>query len=244
MQGGKNRILPKEMDANRFFWDSHWLEIWSNHFCPSMGPNGGSVAMDSGWEDTLAGEGLGESQFRRGDIHCGALYINKYFVAASQGNLQIFEKDGDGDSAVSTNWSGRTSCVSNTASAREKNTVFSESCSDTQHHPREVIVLVPDGGGGPGPPGVLQPPVEPLHQPIRLLGVSSCGDVAGVEQTAPQGRPQGGRELGPLSEVRVAGTPSLDGDPAGEDGSVVVGGVDGGMRAGTVGMQPHSQYCL
>ncbi len=48
MQGGKNWILPKEMNANRFFWDSHWLEIWSNHFCPSMGPNGGSVAMDSG----------------------------------------------------------------------------------------------------------------------------------------------------------------------------------------------------
>jgi hypothetical protein len=50
MQGGKikNWILPKEMNANHFFWDSHWLEIWSNHFCPSMGPNGGSVAMDSG----------------------------------------------------------------------------------------------------------------------------------------------------------------------------------------------------
>ncbi len=48
MQGGKNWILPKEMNANRFLWDSHWLEIWSNHFCPSMGPNGGSVAMDSG----------------------------------------------------------------------------------------------------------------------------------------------------------------------------------------------------
>ena len=47
MQGGKNWILPKEMNANRFFWDSHWLEIWSNHFCPSMGPNGGIVAMDS-----------------------------------------------------------------------------------------------------------------------------------------------------------------------------------------------------
>jgi hypothetical protein len=44
MQGGKNRILPKEINANRFFWDSHWLEIRSNHFCPSMGPNGGSVA--------------------------------------------------------------------------------------------------------------------------------------------------------------------------------------------------------
>ncbi len=48
MQGGKNCFLPKEMNANRFFWDSHWLEIWSNHFYPSMGPNGGSVAMDSG----------------------------------------------------------------------------------------------------------------------------------------------------------------------------------------------------
>jgi hypothetical protein len=46
-QGGKNWFLPKEMNANRFFWDSHWLEIWSNHFYPSMGPNGGSVAMDS-----------------------------------------------------------------------------------------------------------------------------------------------------------------------------------------------------
>jgi hypothetical protein len=47
MQGGKNWFLPKEINANRFFWDSHWLEIWSNHFYPSMGPNGGSVAMDS-----------------------------------------------------------------------------------------------------------------------------------------------------------------------------------------------------
>ncbi len=50
MQGGKNWFLPKEMNANRFFWDSHWLEIWSNHFYPSVGPNGGSVAMDSGRE--------------------------------------------------------------------------------------------------------------------------------------------------------------------------------------------------
>jgi hypothetical protein len=41
MQGGKNRILQKYMNANRFFRDSHWLEIWKNHFCPSMGPNGG-----------------------------------------------------------------------------------------------------------------------------------------------------------------------------------------------------------
>jgi hypothetical protein len=47
MQGGKNWIFPKEMIANRFFRNSHWLEIWSNHFCPSMGPNGGIVAMAS-----------------------------------------------------------------------------------------------------------------------------------------------------------------------------------------------------
>jgi hypothetical protein len=52
MQGGKNWILPKEVNANRFFWDSHWLEIWSNHFCPSMGLNGGSVATDSGLLNT------------------------------------------------------------------------------------------------------------------------------------------------------------------------------------------------
>jgi hypothetical protein len=48
MQGGKNWILPKEMNANRFFWDSHWLEIWSNHLFLSVGPNGGIVALDSG----------------------------------------------------------------------------------------------------------------------------------------------------------------------------------------------------
>jgi hypothetical protein len=43
MQGGKNWIFQKEINANRFFWDSYCLEIWSNHFCPSMGPNGGST---------------------------------------------------------------------------------------------------------------------------------------------------------------------------------------------------------
>jgi hypothetical protein len=53
MQGGKNWFLPKEMNANRFFWDSHWLEIWSNHFYPSMGTNGGSVAVDSVSTDML-----------------------------------------------------------------------------------------------------------------------------------------------------------------------------------------------
>jgi hypothetical protein len=47
MQGDKNWILPKEMNANRFFWDSHWLEIWSNNLFPSMGPKRGIVAKDS-----------------------------------------------------------------------------------------------------------------------------------------------------------------------------------------------------
>jgi hypothetical protein len=42
MQGGKIWILPIKINANRFFWDSYWLEIWSNHFCPSKGPNEGA----------------------------------------------------------------------------------------------------------------------------------------------------------------------------------------------------------
>jgi hypothetical protein len=31
IQGVKNWIFPKEMNANRFFRDSHWLEIWKNN---------------------------------------------------------------------------------------------------------------------------------------------------------------------------------------------------------------------
>jgi hypothetical protein len=53
MQGGKNWILLKEINANRFFRDSHWLEIGKNYLCPSMGPNGGSVAMYSVPKDIL-----------------------------------------------------------------------------------------------------------------------------------------------------------------------------------------------
>ncbi len=47
MQGGKNWILSKEMNANRFFRDFHWLEICKNHLRLSMGQKEGSVAMDS-----------------------------------------------------------------------------------------------------------------------------------------------------------------------------------------------------
>ncbi len=43
IHGSKNWILTKEINANRFFWDSHWLEIWKNYLLPSMVPNGGSV---------------------------------------------------------------------------------------------------------------------------------------------------------------------------------------------------------
>ncbi len=37
MQGGQNWILPKEINADRFFWHSHWLEIWKK---PVMSPYG------------------------------------------------------------------------------------------------------------------------------------------------------------------------------------------------------------
>jgi hypothetical protein len=34
MHWGKNWILLKEINANRFFWDSHWLEIWKSTYVP------------------------------------------------------------------------------------------------------------------------------------------------------------------------------------------------------------------
>jgi hypothetical protein len=42
-----------------------------------------------GGAPSLAREGLGESQFRRGDIHCGTLYIYTYFVDGKFGRLRI-----------------------------------------------------------------------------------------------------------------------------------------------------------
>jgi hypothetical protein len=60
MQEGKNWILPEEINANRF-WDFHWLEIWKNNLCPSMGPNRGGVAMDSAVVET---EAIGDSGCR------------------------------------------------------------------------------------------------------------------------------------------------------------------------------------
>jgi hypothetical protein len=36
--------------------------------------------VPGGMAHSLAREGVGESQFRRGDIHCGTLYVYMYFV--------------------------------------------------------------------------------------------------------------------------------------------------------------------
>ncbi len=46
MQGGKNRIFPKRLMQTG---SSGSLIGWKSGqtFCPSLGPNGGSVAMDS-----------------------------------------------------------------------------------------------------------------------------------------------------------------------------------------------------
>jgi hypothetical protein len=54
--------------ASRRNWDSPTPSA-AGEFCPFHWSGGGGGAH------SLAGEGLGESQFRRGDIHCGVLYI-------------------------------------------------------------------------------------------------------------------------------------------------------------------------
>ncbi len=53
-----------EINANWFFWDSYWLEIWKNHLCPSVGSNGGSVAMDSESHISLKKTGFYPSNWR------------------------------------------------------------------------------------------------------------------------------------------------------------------------------------
>ncbi len=49
MQGGQKWILPKEINADWFFWDSHWLKKLENQLCSSMGPNWESAASASEW---------------------------------------------------------------------------------------------------------------------------------------------------------------------------------------------------
>ncbi len=43
-----NWILPKERNANRFFWDSHWLEIWVHSHAPSIRSHRGTKVV---WPD-------------------------------------------------------------------------------------------------------------------------------------------------------------------------------------------------
>jgi hypothetical protein len=55
MQGGKNRILPKEMNVNRFFWDSHWLKSGQTTFVPLWD------RMDGAWQWTLVRSANGDA---------------------------------------------------------------------------------------------------------------------------------------------------------------------------------------
>ena len=54
MQGGKNWILPKERNANRFFQESHWLEILEKSLMSLYGTE---------WRERCYG--LGVAEWRR-----------------------------------------------------------------------------------------------------------------------------------------------------------------------------------
>ncbi len=68
MQGGKNWILPKELIAIRFFWDSHWLETWKSHLCPSMD------RMEGAWLWILTHVSFDKNQFWPSSSKLRALY--------------------------------------------------------------------------------------------------------------------------------------------------------------------------
>ncbi len=65
-------LSPQSRQSAKLFsslrnWDSRNPSPAGECTPSSLGPGGGA--------HSLAREGLGESQFRRGDIHCGTLYI-------------------------------------------------------------------------------------------------------------------------------------------------------------------------
>ncbi len=70
----------------------------------------------------------------------------------------------------------------------------------------------------------------------QLWGCGWCWANCTVHRAAHKGDVN----LAPLSEV-MGGRHTEPGGQAGEEGSAAVGGVDGGIRAGTVGTPPHSQ---
>jgi hypothetical protein len=132
-------------------------------------------------------------------------------------------KESDGDSAVSTNWPGMTSCVPNTASAGE-NSLSSRK-----------VARIPNIT--PGRPS-CQTAAAGLDLRVsfnHLWNLSTSSNAGGmqwwvsdIEQIA-QGCPQGGCELGP-SVGGDGGRHSEPGDPAGEEGPGAVCGDDGGKR--------------
>ncbi len=66
-----------------------FLQSW-NWDSPNPSPAGESAhPPGSGGRGTLVREGLGESQFRRGDIHCGTVYI--YVLCALEHKIKICE---------------------------------------------------------------------------------------------------------------------------------------------------------
>ncbi len=70
MQYSVGRVLS--FFSSRRNWDSQPLT--RSRVCPPP------PRFSGGRGTLLAREGLGESQFRRGDIHCGTIYIYMYFV--------------------------------------------------------------------------------------------------------------------------------------------------------------------
>jgi hypothetical protein len=87
MQGSKNWILPKYINANR---DSHWLDIWSNHFCPSMGPNGGSVATEYGLRSVIGTTEYTEWQRPLSGVHVHSIMMEKLAQAGEGGGCTPF----------------------------------------------------------------------------------------------------------------------------------------------------------
>ncbi len=55
------------------FFSSRW--IWDSSNPSLVGEYAPSLLVLGGGAHSLARKGVGESQFRRGDIHCGILYI-------------------------------------------------------------------------------------------------------------------------------------------------------------------------
>jgi hypothetical protein len=111
-----------DMNANRFFEDSHWLEIWSNHFSLSMGPNGGSVAMDS-----YSVRSCGDPVAKSGPPWCSAAPLGRTAMA----NWRSSQTGLAGPAGSQT----RGLC-------RRKITVHAKSGTNAQHHLWEMVAPV------------------------------------------------------------------------------------------------------